>query len=78
MVVAACLDDELARESLGRGGSSGSGAGPATGPQPRTHGELTRALLEQLKSIRDDAELSDLRWDLRHGDGANGGVTRPP
>lgn len=46
-VVAACLDDERARESQ-------AGGGPA-------HGELTRALLKQLGSLPDEA-LAGLRW----------------
>ena len=56
MVVAACLDDERARESDGRGGEVA-----APGAQQKTHGLLTRALLEQLNAL-DDARLSELRW----------------
>lgn len=47
MVVAACRDDERARESL-----SGS---------ETAHGELTRALLAHFEGI-EDAELAELRW----------------
>jgi hypothetical protein len=46
-VVAACLDDERARESLGQ--------------DSRVQGELTRALVRQLARLTRD-ELSDLRW----------------
>ncbi len=46
-VVAACRDDERARESLGEGG--------------RAHGELTRALVRQFAALS-PSELSDLRW----------------
>jgi hypothetical protein len=57
MVVAACLDDETARESLGPPAPSAPGA------LARTHGELTRAILEQLASpALKDAKLSELRW----------------
>jgi hypothetical protein len=47
LVVAACRDDERARESP-------SQDGPA-------HGELTRALVRQFKALS-PAELTDLRW----------------
>jgi hypothetical protein len=46
-VVAACRDDERARESLGQGG--------------RAHGELTRALVRQL-AAREPEEIADLCW----------------
>ena len=46
-VIAACLDDERARESTREG--------------TLAHGELTRAFSEQLASVSDD-ELADLRW----------------
>ncbi len=48
LVVAACLDNERARES-----------DPDVG---RAHGELTRALLDELAAL-EDAALADLRWD---------------
>ncbi|WP_437294578.1 caspase family protein [Sorangium sp. So ce426] len=56
MVVAACLDDERARESDGSGGGP-----PAPGRQQKTHGLLTRALVEQLSAL-EDTTLSELRW----------------
>jgi hypothetical protein len=46
-VVAACLDDQRARESAGDGG--------------RAHGELTRALVSQCAAVS-PTELADLRW----------------
>jgi hypothetical protein len=46
-IVAACRDDERARESAGDGS--------------RANGELTRALLARLKAIP-TSELADLRW----------------
>lgn len=46
-VVAACRDDQRARESIGEG--------------VRAHGELTRALVTRLMAVPDD-ELGDLRW----------------
>jgi hypothetical protein len=48
LVVAACLDNERARES-----------DPDEG---RAHGELTRALLDEFAALEDGA-LDDLRWD---------------
>lgn len=56
MVVAACLDDERARESDGSGGEP-----PAPGRQQKTHGLLTRALVDQLSAL-EDTTLSELRW----------------
>lgn len=47
-VVAACLDDERARESVGSGGD-------------RRHGEFTRAFMSQLRTIS-SSELQELRW----------------
>jgi hypothetical protein len=52
MVVAACLDNELARESSG---------GDAPPGAQRRHGLLTRALLEELNAVP-DRDLPDLRW----------------
>ena len=46
-VVAACRDDQRARESTGEGG--------------RANGELTRALVARLAAVPDE-ELTDLRW----------------
>ncbi|XXT25267.1 caspase family protein [Sorangium sp. So ce429] len=56
MVVAACLDDERARESDHSGGEA-----PAPGPQQKTHGLLTRALVDQLNAL-EVTTLSELRW----------------
>lgn len=47
MVVAACLDNEVARES---------------GVAAARQGELTRALVEQLNMLPAGTELSELRW----------------
>ena len=47
-VVAACRDDEKARESEGENGFA--------------QGELTRAILDQLKELPNDVALQDLRW----------------
>jgi hypothetical protein len=48
LVVAACLDDEKARESVEQDG--------------RTHGELTRALIAQLAKLPKTEPLGELRW----------------
>lgn len=54
MVVAACLDDESARES----------DRPAAGEdgEARKHGELTRAFLARLASVVPDEHLPSLTW----------------
>src|SRR5262249_8752561 len=47
LLVAACRDDQRARESLGQGGLA--------------HGELTRALVRRLAALERD-ELASVRW----------------